>query len=76
MTAEEARADDLTALLPTLRLPDEPATAETCTMDLHLASGGTIHVEADGCRRVLVEPANGSSVYRQSSTRLTSLLFP
>ena len=43
---------------------------------LHLAPGGTVHVEADGCRRVLVEPANGSSVYRRSSTRLTSLLFP
>lgn len=43
---------------------------------LHLAPGGTIYVEADGCRRVLVEPANGSSVYRQSSARLTSLLFP
>ncbi|WP_433789443.1 hypothetical protein [Actinoplanes sp. CA-252034] len=33
-TAEEARADDLTALLPTLRLSDEPATAEACTADL------------------------------------------
>ncbi|GIE76848.1 hypothetical protein Aph02nite_27980 [Actinoplanes philippinensis] len=33
-TAEEARADDLTALLSALRLPDEASTAEICTADL------------------------------------------
>jgi hypothetical protein len=43
---------------------------------LHLEPGGIIHVEADGCRRLLIEPANGPGVYRQSSAHLTSLLFP
>ncbi|BEL03246.1 hypothetical protein Q0Z83_014370 [Actinoplanes sichuanensis] len=34
MTAVEARADDLTGLLPALRLPDEAQTAQACTADL------------------------------------------
>ncbi|GIE86480.1 hypothetical protein [Actinoplanes regularis] len=34
MVAEEARVDDLTTLLPALRLPDEAATAAACTDDL------------------------------------------
>ncbi|MEU4161072.1 hypothetical protein [Actinoplanes sp. NPDC026670] len=36
ITAEELRADDVTALLTTLRLPDEAATAEACTEELPL----------------------------------------
>lgn len=34
MTAVEARADDLSTLLPTLRLPSEQPTAQACTADL------------------------------------------
>jgi hypothetical protein len=34
--AEELRAGDVTALLPTLRLPDEGATADACTEELQL----------------------------------------
>ncbi|GIF09125.1 hypothetical protein [Actinoplanes siamensis] len=57
-----------------------PSTA-TCSTPassfavLHLEPGGTIYIEADGCRRILLEPANGPSVYRLSSARLTSLAF-
>ncbi|BEL02696.1 hypothetical protein Q0Z83_008870 [Actinoplanes sichuanensis] len=36
IVAEELRADDLELLLPTLRLPDEAATAEACTEELPL----------------------------------------
>ncbi|WP_092542520.1 hypothetical protein [Actinoplanes derwentensis] len=32
--AEEARAEDLTAMLAALRLPDEAPTAEACTLEL------------------------------------------
>jgi hypothetical protein len=42
---------------------------------LHLESGGTVYIEADGCRRILIEPANGPSVYRQSNAHLTTLVF-
>jgi hypothetical protein len=41
---------------------------------LFLEPGGTLTIEADGCRRVLIEAA-GPGVYRQSSERLTSLVF-
>ena len=43
---------------------------------LHLQPGGTLYIEADGCRRILAEPANGSGVYLRSSARLTALVFP
>jgi hypothetical protein len=57
-----------------------PATA-TCSTPagrfavIHLEPGGTVNIEADGCRRVLAEPANGPGVYLQSSKRLTDLVF-
>jgi hypothetical protein len=63
--AEEVRADDLTALLPTLRLPDEPATAEACTEELPLVpwlalvdrDGRWIRpgVPIDSCRKPRIE---------------------
>jgi hypothetical protein len=58
----------------------EPATA-TCKTSasrfavIHLEPGGVVNIEADGCRRILAEPANGPGVYRKSSDRLTSLVF-
>ncbi|MEV6596770.1 hypothetical protein AB0M36_07870 [Actinoplanes sp. NPDC051346] len=41
---------------------------------LHLPAG-LIYVEADGCRRVLIEGGTGSGVMRQGTAELTSLLF-
>ncbi|MEV0809607.1 hypothetical protein [Micromonospora sp. NPDC050200] len=41
---------------------------------LHLPAG-LIYVEADGCRRVLIESGNGSGALRQGTAKLTSLLF-
>jgi hypothetical protein len=37
LTATESRADDVTALVAALRLPDEPRTDDACTMELYLA---------------------------------------
>ncbi|MFC4066492.1 hypothetical protein [Actinoplanes subglobosus] len=42
---------------------------------LFLEPGGTVNVEADGCRRVLLEVGDGPGVYRQSTERLTTLIF-
>ncbi|WP_158566244.1 hypothetical protein [Micromonospora craterilacus] len=41
---------------------------------LHLPIG-FVYVEADGCRRALVEAGTGPSALRQGTARLTSLLF-
>ncbi len=57
-----------------------PATA-TCDTPagrfavIDLEPGGTVNIEADGCRRILAEPANGPGVYLRSSKRLTDLVF-
>ncbi|MEU8611744.1 hypothetical protein AB0C29_27540 [Actinoplanes sp. NPDC048791] len=37
MTATESRADDVTALVAALRLPDEPISGGACTLELYLA---------------------------------------
>ncbi|WP_430782850.1 hypothetical protein [Actinoplanes sp. G11-F43] len=42
---------------------------------LQFGGGGILYVEKDGCRRILVEPPTGSTGYRQSSDRLTTILF-
>ncbi|GAA2608952.1 hypothetical protein [Paractinoplanes durhamensis] len=47
LTAEEVRAGDVTALLPTLRLPDEEPTAGACTADLVLVPW-LVLLDADG----------------------------
>ncbi|SBT47155.1 hypothetical protein [Micromonospora narathiwatensis] len=41
---------------------------------LHLPTG-MVYAEADGCRRVLIEAANGPGALRQGTARLGSLLF-
>ncbi|MET8151289.1 hypothetical protein ACIBSW_31730 [Actinoplanes sp. NPDC049668] len=41
---------------------------------LHLPAG-LIYVEADGCRRVLIEGSTGPGVLRQGTAELTTLLF-
>ena len=41
---------------------------------LHLPAG-LIYVEADGCRRVLIEGGSGRSALRQGTAKLTALVF-
>ncbi|GIF39506.1 hypothetical protein [Actinoplanes xinjiangensis] len=42
---------------------------------INLEPGGTVNIEADGCRRILAETGNGPGVYLKSSERLTELVF-
>jgi len=65
LTATESRADDVTALVTALRLPDEPLTGGACTMELYLppffvlldAQGRWVRpgVPGDGCGKVRIE---------------------
>ncbi|GLW35010.1 hypothetical protein [Actinoplanes regularis] len=72
-------ADDWTAIRAEIEA-SAPGTGTCATPAssfavFHLEAGAHVYVEADGCRRILIEPANGAGVYRQGSARLTSLVF-